>query len=114
MVKIVRKTILDFIIQFQKEKGYSPSVREIGQAVYLASSSTVHGHLKRMEKDGLIKWHGIRSIEIVGEHVSDEVIVTKTKNEVPTVIEWQGRRYVYEPVSIGRGNRENVSLDGVR
>jgi len=47
--------ILDFIKNEVKSKGYPPSVREIGEAVGLASSSTVHGHLDRLEKKGLIR-----------------------------------------------------------
>ncbi|PZE21838.1 transcriptional repressor LexA [Paenibacillus xerothermodurans] len=47
--------ILDFIKHEVKDKGYPPSVREIGEAVGLASSSTVHGHLERLEKKGLIR-----------------------------------------------------------
>ncbi|MED0676184.1 transcriptional repressor LexA [Aneurinibacillus thermoaerophilus] len=47
--------ILDFIKKEVKEKGYPPSVREIGEAVGLASASTVHGHLARLEKKGLIR-----------------------------------------------------------
>src|SRR5699024_11681319 len=37
-----------------QEKNYPPTVREIAQAVNLASSSTVHGHLERLEKKGLV------------------------------------------------------------
>ncbi|MHB1784828.1 MAG: LexA family protein, partial [Acidimicrobiales bacterium] len=40
-----RREILDFIAQALRERGYPPSVREIGEAVGLASSSTVHAHL---------------------------------------------------------------------
>ncbi|WP_442604045.1 transcriptional repressor LexA [Paenibacillus sp. KN14-4R] len=47
--------ILDFIKTEVKAKGYPPSVREIGEAVGLASSSTVHGHLDRLERKGLIR-----------------------------------------------------------
>lgn len=47
--------ILDFIKTEVRSKGYPPSVREIGEAVGLASSSTVHGHLDRLEKKGLIR-----------------------------------------------------------
>ncbi|ARK30907.1 transcriptional repressor LexA [Halalkalibacter krulwichiae] len=47
--------ILDFIKIEVKKKGYPPSVREIGEAVGLASSSTVHGHLSRLEKKGYIR-----------------------------------------------------------
>ncbi|HBK54503.1 transcriptional repressor LexA [Syntrophomonas wolfei] len=50
-----QKQILDFIKQSYKEKGYPPSVREIGQAVGLKSSSTVHSHLVRLEEKGLLR-----------------------------------------------------------
>jgi len=50
-----QQAILDFIKARVKERGYPPSVREIGEAVGLASSSTVHGHLDRLEKKGLIR-----------------------------------------------------------
>lgn len=46
--------IYNFLLEFTKSKGYPPSVREICQAVSLKSTSTVHGHLKRLEKKGLI------------------------------------------------------------
>ncbi|WP_423237058.1 transcriptional repressor LexA [Clostridium saccharobutylicum] len=47
--------IYEFLKKYTENKGYPPSVREICQAVSLASTSTVHGHLKRLEKKGLIK-----------------------------------------------------------
>ncbi len=50
-----QQDILDFIKLKVQEKGYPPSVREIGQAVGLASSSTVHGHLSRLEEKGYIR-----------------------------------------------------------
>ncbi|MCQ6280076.1 transcriptional repressor LexA [Bacillus sp. EB600] len=50
-----QQDILDFIKSEVKKKGYPPSVREIGEAVGLASSSTVHGHLARLESKGLIR-----------------------------------------------------------
>lgn len=50
-----QQAILNFIKKEVREKGYPPSVREIGEAVGLASSSTVHGHLARLEKKGLIR-----------------------------------------------------------
>jgi repressor LexA len=69
-----QKAILDFIKSEVREKGYPPSVREIGEAVGLASSSTVHGHLARLEKKGLIRRDPTkpRAIEILDEdHVTD-------------------------------------------
>ncbi|MDQ0245798.1 repressor LexA [Bacillus fengqiuensis] len=50
-----QQEILSFIKEEVKSKGYPPSVREIGEAVGLASSSTVHGHLARLESKGLIR-----------------------------------------------------------
>ncbi len=49
-----QEKILAFIKQEILEKGYPPSVREIGEAVHLKSISTVHGHLRRLEKKGLL------------------------------------------------------------
>ncbi|MGE6488056.1 transcriptional repressor LexA [Paenisporosarcina sp. NPDC076898] len=50
-----QEDILAFIKDEVRKKGYPPSVREIGEAVGLASSSTVHGHLARLESKGLIR-----------------------------------------------------------
>lgn len=50
-----QEAILEFIRKNVREKGYPPSVREIGEAVGLASSSTVHGHLERLEAQGYIR-----------------------------------------------------------
>lgn len=46
---------MTFIKDEVRAKGYPPSVREIGEAVGLASSSTVHGHLARLESKGYIR-----------------------------------------------------------
>ena len=46
--------ILAYIQQEIHIRGYAPSVREIGEAVGLKSTSTVHGHLQRLEKKGLL------------------------------------------------------------
>ncbi len=46
--------ILEVIHRFTDERGYPPSVREIGERVGLSSSSTVQSHLKALEKRGLI------------------------------------------------------------
>lgn len=50
-----QQDILTFIKEEVRLKGYPPSVREIGEAVGLASSSTVHGHLARLESKGFIR-----------------------------------------------------------
>lgn len=47
--------VLRFIHERVEDKGYPPTVREIGEAVNLSSTSTVHGHLSRLEKKGWIQ-----------------------------------------------------------
>ncbi|MEW6243964.1 MAG: transcriptional repressor LexA [Bacillota bacterium] len=51
-----QREILDAIERFTREHGYSPSVRDIGAAVGLTSSATVHNHLKRLRMKGFIDW----------------------------------------------------------
>jgi len=59
--------ILDYLVNTLRERGYPPSVREIGAAVGLSSSSTVHAHLAQLEAKGFIKRDPSRSraIELV-------------------------------------------------
>ncbi len=68
-----QQDILNFIKLEVQKKGYPPSVREIGEAVGLASSSTVHGHLARLESKGLIRRDPTkpRAIEILEEETSN-------------------------------------------
>ena len=47
-----QQQILEYMKAEVREKGYPPSVREICEAVGLKSTSTVHGHLARLEKKG--------------------------------------------------------------
>ena len=62
-----QQEIYEFLKTYTENKGYPPSVREICEAVSLKSTSTVHGHLKRLEKKGLIKRDPTkpRALEIV-------------------------------------------------
>jgi len=67
-----QQAIMDFIKDQVEEKGYPPSVREIALAVGLASSSTVHGHLSRLEEKGYIrrdptKPRAIEILDITGQ-----------------------------------------------
>jgi repressor LexA len=50
-----QKEIFDFIRRYASKYGYPPTVREIGKAVGLHSSSTVHAHLANLEKVGLLR-----------------------------------------------------------
>lgn len=68
--------IYEFIKSYANEKGYPPSVREICAAVGLSSTSTVHGHLERLEKKGLIKRDPTkpRTIEIMEKDIKKEMV----------------------------------------
>src|ERR671917_1268191 len=50
-----QQEIFDFIKKYTAAHGYPPTVRDIGKAVGLASSSTVHAHLANLEKAGLLR-----------------------------------------------------------
>jgi repressor LexA len=88
MVKLSKRQqdILEFIKDEVKLKGYPPSVREIGEAVGLASSSTVHGHLARLESKGLIRRDPTkpRAIEILEMDDTSNIPKSKVVN-VPVV-----------------------------
>ena len=63
-----QRRILDYIKAEIQAKGYPPSVREIGAALGISSTSTVHGHLRRLEKKGLLHRDAMkpRAMEVVG------------------------------------------------
>ena len=67
-----RQRILDCIAHTVEERGYPPSVREIADAVGLASTSAVHHHLIALERDGLLERGGkhSRALRITGRSVS--------------------------------------------
>lgn len=62
-----QRRILECITRHIQEKGYPPTVREIGEAVDLSSSSTVHAHLRALERAGVIRRDGslTRAIQMV-------------------------------------------------
>ncbi|MDQ0114312.1 hypothetical protein J2T15_003767 [Paenibacillus harenae] len=77
-LKKMQASIYDFIVASTNTNGYPPSTREIAEAVELHSSSTVHGHLDRLEQKGYIKRGrsgAPRAIQIIGkrEDVADAV-----------------------------------------
>src|SRR5947209_8684251 len=62
-----QREILDYLRKMLREKAYPPTVREIGLAIGLSSSSTVQNHLNTLERKGYIKRDAAKSraIEIV-------------------------------------------------
>ncbi|MBA3736622.1 MAG: transcriptional repressor LexA [Actinobacteria bacterium] len=63
-----QQEIWDFLVDYVDAHGYPPTVREIGEAVGLASPSTVHAHLANLERAGLLKRDPTkpRAVELVG------------------------------------------------
>lgn len=70
-----QQMILDYIKNEVQTKGYPPSVREIATAVGLASSSTVHGHLSRIENKGYIRRDPTkpRAIEVLNHSADNDI-----------------------------------------
>jgi repressor LexA len=63
-----QREIWDFLVRYVDGQGYPPTVREIGEAVGLASPSTVHAHLANLERAGLLRRDPTkpRALELVG------------------------------------------------
>lgn len=63
-----QREIYDFVVRYVGEHGYPPTVREIGDAVGLASPSTVHAHLANLERAGYLRRDPTkpRALELVG------------------------------------------------
>jgi repressor LexA len=64
-----QQEIFDYIKRYAREHGYPPTVRDIGKAIGLTSSSTVHAHLANLEKLGMLRRDPTkpRAIEVLGE-----------------------------------------------
>ncbi len=117
-----QKLILEFIKKEIKTKGYPPSVREIGQAVGLKSSSTVHSHLLQLEKKGLLKRgptkpRAIVPIETEGPETISETIPLPVVGNVaagsPILAEQNIDAYFPVPVDfIGQGTHFILKVKG--
>ena len=60
-----QKEIYDFLLKSIREKGYAPSIPEIGAKFKIASTNGVSDHLKALEKKGYIRRIGKRAIEVL-------------------------------------------------
>ena len=76
--------ILEYIRYQNKVRNYPPSVREIGEAVGLSSSSTVHNHLNQLERRGLIRRDPSKSRTV--QLVQDESVDKQRRNAVAVPI----------------------------
>lgn len=80
-----RREILEFIAAELRERGYPPSVREIGEAVGLTSSSTVHTHLTTLQKQGYLRRDPTkpRAIEVRWDANSGAAIERRPARHIP-------------------------------
>lgn len=78
--------ILRVIYEKQTNQGYPPTVREIGEAVGLSSTSTVHGHLDRLQKKGYLKKDPTkpRAIEITDEGLT-VLGISSNQGKIPVI-----------------------------
>jgi repressor LexA len=76
-----QQEIFDFIRKYSAKYGYPPTVRDIGKAVGLASSSTVHAHLSNLEKIGLLRRDPSkpRAIELLDRAVGSVKGIVRTE-----------------------------------
>ncbi|HXW39301.1 MAG TPA: transcriptional repressor LexA, partial [Acidimicrobiales bacterium] len=82
-----RKEILDCIADSVRHRGYPPSVREIGEAVGLTSSSTVHAHLAVLQREGFLRRDPTkpRAIEVCYDPSSKVIVESRPVRHVPLV-----------------------------
>jgi repressor LexA len=77
-----QKAIYDFLLKTIREKGFAPSIPEIGRQFKIASTNGVSDHLKALEKKGYIRRVGKRAIEVL--NVLGKSVLTATR-EVPVL-----------------------------
>ena len=82
-----RKEILDCIASSVRDRGYPPSVREIGEVVGLTSSSTVHAHLAVLQREGYLRRDPTkpRAIEVCYDPSSKVIVESRPVRHVPLV-----------------------------
>ena len=117
-----QQEIYDFIVRYARRHGYPPTVREIGAEVGLASPSTVHAHLAKLEQGGYLKRDPTkpRALELVGRARSkeasavDEISVLPLLGQIaaggPLLAEENVADYVAVPEPLARGGGDEFLL----
>jgi repressor LexA len=87
MLTTRQQEIWQFLAEYVDAHGYPPTVREIGDAVGLASPSTVHAHLANLERAGLLRRDPTkpRAIELVGRKRVEPPMPERAPSSVPTL-----------------------------
>jgi repressor LexA len=102
-----QQEIFDFIKRYGSEHGYPPTVRDIGKAIGLTSSSTVHAHLANLEKIGLLRRDPTkpRALELLVDKAKEVV----SPNGLPVV----GQVAAGQPVLADENIEEYVPVPGI-
>jgi len=119
MLTTRQQEIWGFLVEYVDRHGYPPTVREIGEAVGLASPSTVHAHLANLERAGLLKRDPTkpRALELVGhrrqapaQETARDVhrlpLVGQVAAGGPLLAEENVEEYVSVPEPFSRGGEE--------
>ena len=111
-----QQEIFEFIKRYSSAHGYPPTVRDIGKAVGLASSSTVHAHLANLEKAGLLRRDPSkpRALELLRETARKAVgpsglpVVGRVAAGAPVLAEENIEEYVEVPEIAGGDDGDYV------
>ena len=106
-----QREIWDYLLSYVEQHGYPPTVREIGQAVGLASPSTVHAHLANLERAGLLKRDPTkpRALELIAREREEEhrlPLLGQVAAGSPLLAEENIEDYLAVPQPLSRGGEE--------
>ena len=102
-----QQEIFDYIKRYAAEHGYPPTVRDIGKAIGLNSSSTVHAHLANLEKIGLLRRDPTKPRAI-------EVLVDKARQAVaPSGLPLVGQVAAGQPLLAEENIEDYVDMPGI-
>src|ERR687894_2710586 len=106
-----QQEIFEFIKKYSAKYGYPPTVRDIGKAVGLASSSTVHAHLANLEKVGLLRRDPSkpRAIEMLDKAVDAAKSVVTGQGGLPLV----GHVAAGQPILAEENIEDYVDVPGI-
>jgi repressor LexA len=102
-----QQEIFDYVKRYGAEHGYPPTVRDIGKAIGLTSSSTVHAHLANLEKIGLLRRDPTKPRAI-------EILVDKAKQVVaPSGLPLVGQVAAGSPTLAEENIEDYVDVPGI-
>ena len=107
-----QREIWEFVVDYVGRRGYPPTVREIGDAVGLASPSTVHAHLANLERSGLLRRDPTkpRALELVGHERAEPTRRLPLVGDIaaggPLLAEENVEDYLGVPEPLSRGGEE--------